>query len=354
MGESQSALLKWLDSDFWKEGAFLTSEDGETITFGKGGKFSRVGAFVKTSKPVFYLKDFYTNSYLAYEPAGVLECTRHEIDEFLQTLKDLQKKFSPIENDDDLYEKDFSLLKSSFGKDLEKVVLISRESYEAFEGESTIKTLLKKAFTFGTGLPYGLWNKEYGVIGSTPELLYNIDMDYLSTFALAGTAKAGEEAQLLSSKKDRHEHNLVIQDIKEKLEDFATDVEVGETHIHPYKNLVHLKTNIEATVEEDVNLLKLTNTFSPTAALGGYPKENSLKFLQGTNYSRKYPTRFFGSAFGLVSEDVKEFVVSIRNVQWQGSHLFIECGGGIVAESDYKKELEEVHLKRETIRRYYL
>src|SRR5690606_17716727 len=122
MGESQSALLKWLDSDFWKEGAFLTSEDGETIVFGKGGKFSEVSQFVKTAKPVFYLKDFYTNNYLAYEPGSFLECTRDEVENYLRSLTDLQKKFSPLGNDDDLYEKDFSLLKNSFNESLQKVV----------------------------------------------------------------------------------------------------------------------------------------------------------------------------------------------------------------------------------------
>ena len=354
MGKSQSALVKWLDSDFWKEGAFLTSSDGDTIVFGKGGKTSRVSKFLKTSKPVFYLKDFYTGSYLAYEPATILECTRSEIDEYLETLKLPKIKFSPIENDEDLYEKDFSLLKSAFSEKLQKVVLISRETYEAFEGEATIKHLLMKAFTFGTGLPYGFWDKKFGIIGSTPELLFNIDMDLLETYALAGTAKLGSEKELLASKKDRHEHNLVIKDIKEKLQDFAEDIEVGETHIHPYKSLVHLRTDIEATVEEDVDLTSLTNTFSPTAALGGYPKENSLKFLQGTHYAQKYPSRVFGSAFGLVSEDVKEFVVAIRNIQWENSRLFIECGGGIVSESLYQNELDEVHLKRETIRKHYL
>jgi hypothetical protein len=34
--------------------------------------------------------------------------------------------------------------------------------------------------------------------------------------------------------------------------------------------------------------------------------------------------------------------------------LYIESGGGVVAESDFKKELAEIHLKRETIRKHYL
>ncbi|NCY26051.1 MAG: hypothetical protein EBX37_14775 [Alphaproteobacteria bacterium] len=51
---------------------------------------------------------------------------------------------------------------------------------------------------------------------------------------------------------------------------------------------------------------------------------------------------------------MKEFLVSIRNVQWKKNLVFIESGGGVVAESELIKEMEEIHLKRNTIKNYYL
>jgi isochorismate synthase EntC len=354
MDQTQSALSKWLDQDFFTNGAFLTSVDGETITLAKGGEVKPVNKFLDSTKPIFYLKDFYQDSFLSYAPATILECTRGEIEAYLEEL-DIQKShFTPVENDDDLYQKDFNNLKSAFKQNLEKVVLVSRETYGEFEGEKTIKRLFKKAFEFGAGIPYGFWEKHYGVIGSTPELLFEVDFDELKTFALAGTARLGEEKQLLNSAKDRHEHNVVIQDIKEKLEDFSSEIEIEETKVEPFKNIVHLKTDIAAIVEEDINLTELTKTLSPTAALGGYPKNSSLTFLKSSQYSQKYPQRYFGSGFGLISEDLKEFVVSIRNVQWENQKLFIESGGGVVSESEFDKELEEIHLKRQTIKNHYL
>lgn len=354
MKESLSPLAKWLDSDFWKQGAFLTSADGETIVFGKGGKTSKAQKLVTSEKPIFYLKDFYQNSYLKYEPHTYLECTREEFNEYLEEIEESSSKYRALKNDDGIYEHDFNKLNATFSSELEKVVLLSREYYQGFQGEKSIKAFLKRAFEFGTGFPYGLWDQDYGVIGSTPELLYDIDFDELKTFALAGTAKIGEKNTLLNSKKDRHEHDVVIQDIAEKLKPFVMELEVGETHLHPYKNIVHLKTDITAVVDEDVDLTKLTNLMSPTAALGGYPKANSLKFLQDSQYGQKYPLRYFGSAFGIVSEDIKEFIVSIRNVQWNKEGLYIESGGGVVAESELSQELAEIHLKRETIRKHYL
>lgn len=354
MTESPSFLLNWADSDFWKNGAFLVSHDGEQVTLAKGGECSLVEKFTDSPFPVFYLKDFYTNSYLAYTPASFVTLSKGNVLSWINGLSEHHSHISPVSNDEDLYEKDFSLLKSTFGKDLEKVVLVSRETYLPFEGETSIKRLIKKAFQFGTGIPYGLWNNHYGVIGSTPELLYNIEDKSLSTFALAGTAKSGQEEALLKSQKDRHEHNLVIIDIKEKLQPFSKNISVKETGIHPYKSIVHLRTDIEAELKDKVDLTNLTNSLSPTAALGGYPKETSMRFLKATNYSLKYPKRYFGSAFGIISPDMQQFVVSIRNVQWEDQHLFIESGGGVVPESELQKEIDEIHLKRNTIRKHYL
>lgn len=349
----KSPLHSWLGTDFFKLGAFLTSYDGEMVTLGKGGEIQEVKSFVKTDKPVFYLKDFYTSSYLAYRPALILECTREEFEEYLVTLKYADDSFKAISDADETYKKDFAALKNAFNKDLQKAVLISRENYSGFKGESSIKRFMKKSFDFGAGIPYGFWSDEYGIMGTTPELLYEVDGDFLTTYALAGTVKLGNEKEL-ASKKNRIEHELVIKDIKEKLSNFSDGIEVEETATYPFKNIVHLKTDITAVVDEDINLTDLTNIFSPTAALGGYPKEASLNFLKKTDYAQKNGKRFFGSCFGLVSEDTKQFIVAIRNVQWNPKELYIECGGGIVADSELQNEYEEVLLKRDAIKKHYL
>lgn len=353
MGDTEEALKSWLDADFYKRGAFLTSTDGDVI-FTKGGTFTVTDGFTPSSSPVFYLKDFFTNSYLSYTPDKFIKLKKGSVLHLLKDESDAHPPISPVQNDDDLYQKDFQFLRSSFNQGLEKVVLISRETYEGFHAEKTIRRLLRRAFEFDAGWPYGFWHDSYGMIGSTPELLYEVRHKTLSTFALAGTARKGEEEKLLSSKKDRHEHDLVVKDIKEKLAPFVSDLAVYETEILPFKTMVHLKTDIVGKVREGIDYSKLTGKMSPTAALGGYPMEMSLRFLKGSHYAGKHPTRYFGSAFGVISDEMKQFIVAIRNVQWEEGQLFIECGGGVVPESDFHKELEEVHLKRETIRKNYL
>lgn len=354
MGSSPSDLKKWIDSDFFKQGAFLSSTDKEFVYLAKGGSSEIIEEFYQTDTPVFYLKDFFQNKYLALRPASFLKVKTTDLTEYLQSLRLDSTHFSVSGNDDDLYKLDFESLKEKLETNLEKVVLVSRESYEGFEANKTIKHLIKKAFEFKAGWPYGFWNDSYGVIGSTPELLYEIKGPVLETFALAGTRKKGSEEELLNSKKDRHEHHLVVRDIREKLRPFVTDLAVYDTEIASFNSIIHLKTDIMARIIDQKNLTALTSTLSPTAALGGYPKKESLEFLKSSHYARKYYPRYFGSALGIISKEVRQFIVSIRNVQWNSSSLFIESGGGVVAGSLYEKELQEIYLKRETIRKHYL
>src|SRR6478609_9367386 len=165
MTGSPSLLQNWIDSDFWNNGAFLASHDSEHVTFAKGGFFSLTNKLEISSSPVFYLKDFYTDEYLTYVPAAFITVSKANALLWIHGLSEAHGHISPDFNDDEIYEKDFSALKSAFKDKLEKVVLVSRETYLPFENDNTKRRLVKKAFEFGTGTPYGFWNNHYGVIG---------------------------------------------------------------------------------------------------------------------------------------------------------------------------------------------
>lgn len=332
----------------------MTTSNDKEVTLGKGGSFTLTDNVEISETPLFYLKDFFENSYLLYKPESTITLPLHQILHCLNKWPLENTEYLPIKNDDEIYKKDFELLSEQFKEGIEKIVLISRETYGNFKGEQTIQRLFKKSFEFGVGLPYGFWNSDYGMIGSTPEVLFSIKDHYLKTFALAGTAKLGQEEELLKSQKDLHEHNLVIKDISEKLGPFTSFLKTHETKISSFRSLIHLKTEIEGMAQKDIDITSLTNTLSPTAALGGYPKHLSIQFLKNSHYAKKYPKRFFGSAFGLINKSSKEFIVSIRNVQWENNEVFIESGGGVLPESKFEKELEEIQMKRNTIKKHYL
>lgn len=344
--------MHWCDEEFFLRGAFEADVKSDRILLGKGGEVSRVRSFTKHAKTSFYLKDFFSNEYIQYIPRETIRVSKKELIESLEQIQPVS--FISTGTEDQLYERDFASLSQSFGLSLDKVVLISREEFKANNFSSAKLNLFQRSLRFGAGFSYGFWNEDYGIVGSTPEVLYSLEQNKLNTFALAGTAKKGQEEELLHSDKDRHEHDLVIRDLEEKLSRFSKTIDIGATHIIGFKDIIHMRTDIEAELKAETDLAELTSLLSPTAALGGYPKERALKFLLNTEYYKKYPERFFGSAFGVISEELNQFVVMIRNVQWKNKTFFIESGGGVVPESHLSKELEEINWKRSVIRSHYL
>ena len=352
MDESVSKLTAWPTPSFFEKGAFLALND-EEILMGAEGEIHEASHPLDV-KDAFFLKDFFFSNYLIYTPKIWLKIKKSD---FLSELNKLDLQRSQIieeQNYDSVYSLDFLSLQKSFNDSLKKVVLISREEYKVSHPLSCKFNLIKKALEFNVGTPFGFWNKQYGIIGSTPEKLYSVTNTKLSTFALAGTSKQGLEEELLRSEKDRLEHNLVVNDIKETITPFSKEVSIGETYTSNFKTLIHLKTDIQACLNEEANILDMTSKLSPTAALGGYPRAEGLSFLKSTEYFKKFPKRYFGSCLGVLTDQVKEALVTIRSVQWQGDLFIIESGGGVLPASILENELKEIHLKRETIKGHYL
>lgn len=344
-----------LEGDFSEKGAFLKNPADGTLLIGTGGQFDIVKHFRPDSREVFYLKDFYSDTYLRYIPERILRLSSVDLEKFLSHSSPDEVKFQSIGTEDHTYQDDFGDLIKSFSGSLRKVVMISRENFVSDSpSEKIVAHLLRKALSFGAGIPYGIWGSDFGMIGSTPEELFTLRDGLLTTHALAGTATKGNEGELLNSQKDLLEHNLVVQDISEKLVPFSEKIDVGDTHTIEFKNIIHLRTDIRAAVSDDADISELVSALSPTAALGGYPKKESLKFLRETRYFKKYPERSFGSAMGIVTKEESRFIVMIRNVQWRKDTFFIESGGGIVPGSELKKELNEIAWKRAVVKDHYL
>jgi isochorismate synthase EntC len=346
-------LKEFLDHRFFERGAFMKDYLSDTIVLGKGGEFKGLPS-VEQDETFFYLKDFYQDSYLAYHPEQIIQVTSAEL---LQATSSFEKSgniVTSISQEDSLYERDFLKAKEAFNEELRKVVLVSREEFKLEDPRGGIRHFFAQALNFGTGLPYGIWSSDFGCVGSTPEILFALKRGELKTFALAGTMAKGMDEELLTSAKNLEEHRLVIRDISEKLSTIGNDLVIGETVLSPYKNLIHLKTNIEVKVSASLSPLKITSLLSPTAALGGYPQSKAMRFLSETGYRTRHPQRFFGSALGLNTVDIKQAIVVIRNIQWEGDTFIIESGGGIVEDSLLEKEIEEIRLKRESIKGHYL
>jgi isochorismate synthase EntC len=342
----------WIDEEFFKRGSFLVTDQGLSVLLLKGGSLSNKKDESSENKISVFCNHFYRDEFFYHQSTNYLKITLLELRNYLEELNSLPAIIE-VKNFDDTFSQDFNELKKIIPQEIKKAVLVSREDYRTDDPYLLRKHLFASAISMSKGRGYGLWNDTFGIIGCTPEILFEMDGSTLVTEALAGTAKFGEECELMNSLKDRNEHNLVIQDLSEKLFSLGLNATVGPTVTSQFSSIIHLRTKLKAEVLTKISAIDLSKILSPTAALGGYPRERSHKFLQNTVYQKKFPERFFGSVIGTDFENPMGLVM-IRNVQWEKDQFFVESGVGIVEDSQLEKEQEEIRLKRKVVKDHYL
>ena len=345
-------LKKWLGESFFEMGAFTFNGSNQKILLGKGGYISEKENDKNPS--YFYIKEFFRPKYYYYYPEDLLEVDKQEIELAIKPYLDLKIEYEEKQSYDDVFINDFNQLRPLLDGTLKKAVLVSVEKSKVKNPAELRKKVISKSILSNNGWPYGIWNKDYGISGATPEILFERQSNTFRTMALAGTKKIGQEKILRESEKDNREHQYVVDHIVDSIQHFCKDIHCEKTQIAPFAKMIHLQTNIVGELCDNINFFDLINTLSPTAALGGYPKEEATSFLEKSQYSQLFPRRFFGSAFGYNHNDFSRALVMIRNIQFSESDIMIESGAGIIKESVVEHELSEIKLKRETVKELFL
>ncbi|MFB6183734.1 MAG: isochorismate synthase MenF [Haloarculaceae archaeon] len=187
--------------------------------------------------------------------------------------------------------------------------------------------------------------------GVTPERLVSLRGRTVRTEALAGSTGRGETPaedqwlaeQLRDSPKDAHEHDLVVEAIREQLTPFASSVRGGERSIRRLATVQHLRTPMTAELAGDEHVLALVEALHPTPAVGGLPPDAALATIRETE---TFDRGWYAAPVGWFDADGNgSFAVAIRSALARGETATLFAGAGIVADSDPDAEWDEVQLK---------
>jgi menaquinone-specific isochorismate synthase len=187
--------------------------------------------------------------------------------------------------------------------------------------------------------------------GATPERLVSLDGDRVETEALAGSTGRGETpaaddrlaGQLRDSEKNRHEHALVVEAIRDQLRTVAGDIETGERTVRRLASVQHLRTPIRGTLRRDAHVLDLVAALHPTPAVGGLPPDAALATIRDTE---TFDRGWYAAPVGWFDADGDgAFSVAIRSGVAADRQVTTFAGAGIVADSDPDREWAELQLK---------
>ncbi|BAO56692.1 isochorismate synthase [Nonlabens marinus S1-08] len=227
--------------------------------------------------------------------------------------------------------------------ELQKVVLSRKES--VVRNHSDIQILENLLDSYPIANCYFFYHPAVGKwMGATPETLLSYKNGVLQTMSLAGTQKLQNGVKVTWGKKEKQEQNLVTDFIISALQIAGVEkIKSGETETVQAGNLLHLRTQIQATTTF-YNLQNCINELHPTPAVCGLPRSIALKYiLDHENYDRSFYTGYLG--WNDPQSQTADYYVNLRCMELQEDAIQLYAGGGITAMSDPTAEFEEVQNK---------
>jgi hypothetical protein len=213
------------------------------------------------------------------------------------------------------------------------------------------------------------FSKSLGLMGCSPEYLFWAsgaeELLNFSTMALAGTRNRNSDPLgFLSDSKESYEHDLVVQDLRDKIKnagwfESAQSIQQGEREILYLRHLMHLMTSLRLSFQTELHpstFLEFVKILHPTSALGLSPRLSAnLGILEKMKSSKN--RKYFGSPLTLYLKQndqvLASSLVAIRNFEWMSNFedarildLCLSTGCGVVGESQLEKESQEITLKR--------
>ena len=192
------------------------------------------------------------------------------------------------------------------------------------------------------------------IVSSSPERLVRVHDGWVDTRPIAGThprsPDAAEDAalkqRLISSIKERAEHVMLIDLERNDLGRICQPgtVEVNELMaVASYAYVHHIESNVRGRIRDGVDTVEVFRALFPGGTITGCPKVRTMQIIRELENSAR---RAYTGSLGYLNRDgTLDVNILIRTFMQQGQQLRFRAGGGIVADSDPQRELQETRHK---------
>ena len=191
---------------------------------------------------------------------------------------------------------------------------------------------------------------DFQIVSSSPEILARLENGRITNRPLAGTRRRGHdeaedlalEQELLGDPKEIAEHLMLIDlgrnDVGRVAE--AGSVKVTEQFvIERYSHVMHISSNVEGTMQPGKTAIDLLRATLPVGTLSGAPKVRAMEIIDELEPVKR---GIYGGAVGYLAWNGNmDTAIAIRTAVVKDGKLYIEAGGGIVADSVPRLEWKE-------------
>ncbi|MGH8727876.1 MAG: anthranilate synthase component I [Burkholderiales bacterium] len=201
---------------------------------------------------------------------------------------------------------------------------------------------------------------EFHVVGASPEILVRLEGDTVTLRPIAGTRSRGKTVdedeklakELLADPKERAEHVMLMDLGRNDVGRVARTGSVKVTEhmaIERYSHVMHIVSNVEGKLKPGHDALSVFKATFPAGTVTGAPKVRAMEIIDELEPSKR---GIYSGAVGYLSfSGDMDLAIAIRTAVIKAGKLYVQSGGGVVADSVPMSEWQETQNKARAVLR---
>ena len=194
----------------------------------------------------------------------------------------------------------------------------------------------------------------FQIVGAAIETVVKVEDGIAATHPIAGTRPRGRtpgeddanEAELKSSEKQRAEHIMLV-DLGRN--DIGRVSDPGTVHVtqlmdvERFSHVMHLVSHVEGRLRTDLTPYDALRSCFPAGTVSGAPKIRAMEIIAEVEGEKRGP---YGGAVGYFSYSGNmDTALVLRTGIYKDGVMYVQAGGGIVADSVVEDEYQETRHK---------
>ena len=191
---------------------------------------------------------------------------------------------------------------------------------------------------------------DHVVLGSSPEIHVRLTDGVIELRPLAGPAPRGAtpeedreiEKRLLADPKELAEHVMLVDlgrnDVGRVAEIGSVVVDEFEV-VERYSHVMHIVSNVRGRIRADKDAVDLLRATFPAGTVSGAPKVRAMEVIEEVEPERR---GLYAGCVGYFDyHGNMDTCIALRTLLAKDGKLYVQAGGGIVADSEPEKEFQE-------------
>jgi len=199
---------------------------------------------------------------------------------------------------------------------------------------------------------------DFHIVGSSPEILARLEQGVVTVRPIAGTRHRGSneaedqalEQELLADPKELAEHLMLIDLGRNDVGRIAVTGSVELTDkmvVEKYSHVMHIVSNVTGQLLPDKTAIDVLRATLPAGTLSGAPKIRAMEIIDELEPVKR---GVYGGAVGYISwQGDMDTAIAIRTAVIKDDTLYIQAGGGVVADSVPELEYQETMNKARAV-----